>query len=114
MFNTTEILRKSKAIEIPLISNNISEVEELNNANNNNNNNNNNKENYITQNNKLAEKISYKIFAKAMNILNISMQKLHNIFGKNTYTTKLDFYNNYIHFIVHIFSSQLKLYTQKL
>lgn len=97
LFNTTEILRKSKAIEIPLISNNISEVEELNNANNNNNNNNNNnKENYITQNNKLAEKISYKIFAKAMNILNISMQKLHNIFGKNTYTTKLDFYNNYI------------------
>lgn len=92
LFNTTEILRKSKAIEIPLISNNISEVEELNNANNNNN----NKENYITQNNKLAEKISYKIFAKAMNILNISMQKLHNIFGKNTYTTKLDFYNNYI------------------
>lgn len=90
LFNTTEILRKSKAIEIPLISNNISEVEELNNANNN------NKENYITQNNKLAEKISYKIFAKAMNILNISMQKLHNIFGKNTYTTKLDFYNNYI------------------
>ena len=96
LFNTTEILRKSKAIEIPLISNNISEVEELNNANNNNNNNNNNKENYITQNNKLAEKISYKIFAKAMNILNISMQKLHNIFGKNTYTTKLDFYNYYI------------------
>ena len=95
LFNTTEILRKSKAIEIPLISNNISEVEELNNANNNNNNNN-NKENYITQNNKLAEKISYKIFAKAMNILNISMQKLHNIFGKNTYTTKLDFYNYYI------------------
>lgn len=92
LFNTTEILRKSKAIEIPLISNNISEVEELNNANNNNN----NKENYITQNNKLAEKISYKIFAKAMNILNISMQKLHNIFGKNTYKTKLDFYNNYI------------------
>ena len=96
LFNTTEILRKSKAIEIPLISNNISEVEELNNANNNNNNNNNNKENYITQNNKLAEKISYKIFAKAMNILNISMQKLHNIFGKNTYKTKLDFYNYYI------------------
>lgn len=94
LFNTTEILRKSKAIEIPLISNNISEVEELNNANNNNNNN--NKENYITQNNKLAEKISYKIFAKAMNILNISMQKLHNIFGKNTYKTKLEFYNNYI------------------
>ena len=90
LFNTTEILRKSKAIEIPLISNNISEVEELNN------NNNNNKENYITQNNKLAEKISYKIFAKAMNILNISMQKLHNIFGKNTYKTKLDFYNYYI------------------
>lgn len=90
LFNTTEILRKSKAIEIPLISNNISEVEELNNANNN------NKENYITQNNKLAEKISYKIFAKAMNILNISMQKLHNIFGKNTYKTKLDFYNYYI------------------
>ena len=96
LFNTTEILRKSKAIEIPLISNNISEVEELNNANNNNNNNNNNKENYITQNNKLAEKISYKIFAKAMNILNISMQKLHNIFGKNKYKTKLDFYNYYI------------------
>ena len=92
LFNTTEILRKSKAIEIPLISNNISEVEELNNANNNNN----NKENYITQNNKLAEKISYKIFAKAMNILNISMQKLHNIFGKNKYKTKLDFYNYYI------------------
>lgn len=92
LFNTPEILKKSKAIEIPLISNNISEVEELNNANNNNK----NKENYITQNNKLAEKISYKIFAKAMNILNISMQKLHNIFGKNTYKTKLDFYNNYI------------------
>ena len=31
-----------------------------------------------------------------MNILNISMQKLHNIFGKNKYKTKLDFYNNYI------------------
>lgn len=92
LFNTTEIFRKSKAIEIPLISNNISEVEELNNADNNNK----NKENYITQNNKLAEKISYKIFAKAMNILNISMQKLHNIFGKNTYKTKLNFYNNYI------------------